>query len=62
LLLQHSSLKPPAPSACVVKTVLGLFARKDASNQRGVGTDVKDVKRGEKTGARRGASEVLVSN
>jgi len=51
---------------------LGLFARKDASNQRGagtdvkeprgVGTDVKDVKRGEKTGARRGASEVLVSN
>jgi hypothetical protein len=38
-----SSLKPPTPSACVVKTVSGLFVRNDASRQRGVGTDVKDV-------------------
>ena len=60
-----SSLKPPTPSACVVKTVSGLFARNDASKQRGVGTDVKDVNTGEKTGVscgRRGANEVLVWN
>jgi hypothetical protein len=44
-----SSLKPPTPSACVVKTVSGLFVRNDASRQRGVGTDVKDVNTGEKT-------------
>jgi hypothetical protein len=44
-----SSLKPPTPSACVVKTVSGLFVRNDASRQRGVGTDMKDVNTGEKT-------------
>jgi hypothetical protein len=42
-----SSLKPPTPSACVVKTVSGLFVRNDASRQRGVGTDVKSEYRRE---------------
>ena len=62
----------------VVRTVWGLFARKDASRQRGVRTDVTDVKTGEKdandakdakTGEKKGAScwrsgvtDVLVSN
>jgi len=35
------------PSACVVKTVSGLFVRNDASRQRGVGTDVKSEYRRE---------------
>jgi hypothetical protein len=42
-----SSLKPPTPSACVVKTVSGLFVRNGASRQRGVGTDVKSEYRPE---------------
>ena len=42
-----SSLKPPTPSACVVKTVSGLFVRNGASRQRGVGTDVKSEYRRE---------------
>jgi hypothetical protein len=66
LLARHSSLRPPAPSACVVKTVLGLFARNDASTRRtGVGIDVTDVITGEETGVSggtTGATEVLVSS
>jgi hypothetical protein len=42
---------------------LGLSARNDVSNQRGVGIAVKkDVTRGGKKDARRGATEVRVSN
>jgi hypothetical protein len=59
-------LRPAARSACVVKTVLGLFARNDASTrQTGEGIDVTDVITGEETGVScgtTGATEVLVSS
>jgi len=59
------------PTACVVKNALALFVRNDASKQRIVGANAKDVKvekvlkRGEARdtrSARRGAAEVLESN
>ena len=59
------------PTACVGKNALALFVRNDASKQRVVGANAKDVKvekvlkRGEARdmrSARRGAAEVLESN
>jgi len=59
------------PTACVVKNALALFVRNDASKQRIVGANAKDVKvekvwkRGEARdmrSAKRGAAEVLESN
>jgi len=59
------------PTACVVKNALALFVRNDASKQRVVGANAKDVKvekvleRGEARdmrSAKRGAAEVLESN
>jgi hypothetical protein len=59
------------PTVCVVKNALALFVRNDASKQRVVGANAKDVKvekvlkRGEARdmrSARRGAVGVLESN
>jgi hypothetical protein len=41
--LQYS-LKKPVLTACVVKNALALFVRNDASKQRVVGANTKDVK------------------
>jgi hypothetical protein len=59
------------PTACVVKSAPALFVRNDASKQKVVGANAKDVKvekvvkRGENkdmTSAGRGAAGVLESN
>jgi hypothetical protein len=59
------------PTACVVKNALALFVRNDASKQRVVGANAKDVKvekvwkRGEARdmrSAKRGAAGDLESN